>query len=215
VDNQAIRIRITYAKAGELRYTGNLDMQRLWERIFRRSRLPVAYSKGYHPQVRIQQACALPLGFSSTCELLDVWLDTTSEPSGIQPVLQAASPPGIKIISVVQVDLHAPPLQTQVTAAVYQSYLLDPRAAKGLSEKVSQLLATEHIPRVRRDKPYDLRPLIESLDLLPTSDSSLLPGLRMRLSAREGATGRPEEVLDALGLNPLEIRVERTVLILK
>jgi hypothetical protein len=37
----------------------------------------------------------------------------------------------------------------------------------------------------------------------------------MRLAAREGATGRPEEVLDALGI-PLETaRVERTRLIFK
>jgi hypothetical protein len=39
--------------------------------------------------------------------------------------------------------------------------------------------------------------------------------LFMRLSAREGATGRPEEVLDALGL-PLDgIHTERTRLIFK
>ena len=37
----------------------------------------------------------------------------------------------------------------------------------------------------------------------------------MRLAARDGATGRPEELLDALGL-PLETaRIERTRLILK
>jgi hypothetical protein len=37
----------------------------------------------------------------------------------------------------------------------------------------------------------------------------------MRLAAREGATGRPEEVLDALGI-PLETtRIERTRLILQ
>ena len=37
----------------------------------------------------------------------------------------------------------------------------------------------------------------------------------MRLSAREGATGRPEEVLDALGI-PLDgARIERTQLIFK
>jgi hypothetical protein len=37
----------------------------------------------------------------------------------------------------------------------------------------------------------------------------------MRLAARDGATGRPEELLDALGI-PLETtRVERTRLILK
>jgi hypothetical protein len=38
--------------------------------------------------------------------------------------------------------------------------------------------------------------------------------LYMRLAAREGATGRPEEVLESLGLDPTAARIERTALIL-
>ena len=65
----------------------------------------------------------------------------------------------------------------------------------------------------RRGKPYDLRPLIEDLRLDQSLDGSLR--LDMRLSAREGATGRPDEVLDELGI-PLEAaRVERTRLVFK
>ena len=37
----------------------------------------------------------------------------------------------------------------------------------------------------------------------------------MRLAAREGATDRPEEVLDALGITFEETRIERTRLIFK
>jgi len=37
----------------------------------------------------------------------------------------------------------------------------------------------------------------------------------MRLSARDGATGRPEELLDALGILLEDTRIERTRLILK
>jgi hypothetical protein len=36
----------------------------------------------------------------------------------------------------------------------------------------------------------------------------------MRLTAREGATGRAEEVLDALGLDPTEFLVRRVELVL-
>jgi len=35
----------------------------------------------------------------------------------------------------------------------------------------------------------------------------------MRLAAREGATGRPEEVLDILGIAFEETRIERTHLV--
>jgi len=78
---------------------------------------------------------------------------------------------------------------------------------------VDSVLASESIIRERRGKTYDLRPLIQELSLTP----SPLPegeGVRvfMRLSAKEGATGRPEEVLDVLGIAFEETRIERTCL---
>ena len=67
-----------------------------------------------------------------------------------------------------------------------------------------------HLCRVeRRGKSYDLRPLIEKLEL--TSENKIL----MKLSAREGATGRPEEVLDVLGISIEHAQVERTNLIFR
>ena len=35
------RFRITFARTEPLRYTGNLDMQKVWERYLRRSGIPV------------------------------------------------------------------------------------------------------------------------------------------------------------------------------
>ena len=58
------RIRLTYSKGGELKYTGNLDMMKVWERTFRRARLRIAYSQGFNPQPKIHQALPLPLGFT-------------------------------------------------------------------------------------------------------------------------------------------------------
>ena len=65
--------------------------------------------------------------------------------------------------------------------------------------------------RGKRRKPYDLRPLIEELRLVETVDS---PTLHMRLSLQEGKTGRPDEVLYALGLDPADTRIHRTQIIL-
>ena len=63
---------------------------------------------------------------------------------------------------------------------------------------------------------YDLRPLIEEFSLLPVSLSEREAQeikIFMRLAAREGATGRPEEVLDVLGIAFEGTRIERTHLI--
>ena len=51
-----MRVRITFAKQGALRYIGNLDLHKIWERSIRRAKLPLAYSQGYHPQPKINLA---------------------------------------------------------------------------------------------------------------------------------------------------------------
>ena len=69
------RIRICYAKTEPLRYTSNLDVHKVWERLLLRARLPLAYSQGFHHQPRINQAAPLPLGFTSRVEMVDIWLE--------------------------------------------------------------------------------------------------------------------------------------------
>jgi hypothetical protein len=69
------------------------------------------------------------------------------------------------------------------------------------------LLAREEIIRRRRGKEYDLRPLIEAIAV--SADENGHPMVEMKLTARAGSTGRPDEVLEALGLDPLSAHIER------
>ena len=226
-----MRLRITFSKSGALRYTGHLDLHSLWERTIRRAGLPLSYTQGFHPGPKLQLASALPLGFIGRTEVVDVWLvdvvraglspssggvSAPDNPSDrpYQEILQPVVPPGLVISSVEVVDERSPALQTQVVSAEYEVTLLDPIEAPGLVKCISALLAAAFLTRERRAKTYDLRPLIESLELLPADGSGAFR-LHMRLAAREGATGRPEEVLDVLGIPFETTRIERTRLILK
>jgi radical SAM-linked protein len=202
-----MRVRLTFTKQGALRYTGHLDLHKIIERSIRRARLPLAYSQGYHPQPKINLAAALPLGFSSRAELMDIWLDGDVE--DIASNLQANVPPGLTILDARPVDVRAPSLQSQVMGAEYEVKITKTGSASGLNEKVASVLESESIPRVRRKKAYDLRPLIEELTL------SVNNQLFMRLSARAGATGRPEEVLTVMGIPVEDVRIERTKLLFK
>ncbi len=208
---EQMRLRITFSKTAAMRYTGHLDLHRAWERAFRRSRLPLAYSQGFHPQPRLNLAAALPLGFTSDCELLDAWLETVQPVEQVLQALTLALPPGMVVRSLEQVDLRLPALQTQTQSAEYEVTLLDP--LPGLAQRLEALLAQSTLPRHRRDRDYDLRPLIEEIVLLAEDGPG--PHLRMRLSVREGATGRPEEVVDVLGASPTSARVRRTRIVLR
>jgi len=201
-----IRIRITYEKGEGMRYTGNLDMQMVWERTIRRAGLPLAYSQGFHPQPRIQQACPLPLGFLSLDEIVDVWLEM-EEPDleCIRTAIQKASPASMIITRINLVDLRSPTLQTRVLSSLYQVTLLEPIPEADLESKISNIQQAITLPRERRGKTYDLRPLIEKLE----ANSSIPQSFMVQLAAREGATGRPEEVLLVMGMDPFSTRITR------
>ena len=202
-----MRIRVTFSKQGALRYIGHLDLHKIWERSIRRAKLPLSYSQGYHPQPKIQLAAALPLGFTSRAEVMDIWLNEDLDSESLPAALEGHMPPGLEILQVEVVDDRAPALQMVVTSAEYQVEITEAGSASGLNHKIASVMESESIPRERRKKQYDLRPLIEELAAANNN------GLFMRLAAREGATGRPEEVLAALEIPIEETRIERTLLI--
>jgi radical SAM-linked protein len=204
-----MRIQITFSKQGALRYTGHLDLHKLWERAARRAELPLAYSQGFHPQPKISMAAALPLGFSSRCEVLDMKLERDIPLEGLRDTLQATLPPGIQVLSIEQIDDHAPALQTRVVSAEYEVTLTEPVDGSELKRRIDAVMGAESILRTRRGKQYDLRPLIESLTCSFSPDGQG-EKIFMKLSAREGATGRPEEVLDVLGIAFEGTHIERT-----
>ena len=220
-----MRVRITFSKTGSLKYIGHLDLHSIWERAARRAGLPLAYTNGFHPQPRIYFASALPLGFTSRCEVVDLRFNQAVDLTDLPDRLQSAMPSGISILHVDGVDELSPALQTQVVAAEYEVTLLgnliipaEPAmshppdqaigsAAAHLQQRTKELLDRSSIPHERRGKAYDLRPLIEKLEIL--SEDKIL----MRLAAREAATGRPEEVLAALEIALEDVRIERISLI--
>jgi len=211
-----MRIRITFVKQGALRYTGHLDLHKLWERALRRAELPLAYSQGFHPQPKMNMAAALPLGFSSRCEVMDMKLEQDIPLENLPTRLNSTLPSGLQVIDVQQVDDRAPALQTQVLAAEYEVTLTASVDGSELKRKIDSVIESNSIPRERRGKTYDLRPLIEQLSLTSTAGPQGGPQevrIFMRLAAREGATGRPEEVLDMLGIAFEGTRIERTRLI--
>ena len=182
-----MRVRITFTKQGALRYTGHLDLHRLWERAMRRAELPITYSQGFHPQPKISLAAALPLGFSSRGEVLDVRLNEEIPIEVISKRLKNSLPPDIRVIHIESVEERAPALQTQVVSAEYEIHLTEPIDGAELTRKVEALMLSKSLIRERRSKVYDMRPLIEMLSVVTEANGEV--GLRMTLAARDGATG--------------------------
>jgi radical SAM-linked protein len=206
-----MRIRITFAKTDHMRYTSHLDVHRTWERTLRRARLPLSYSQGFNPRPKINLAAALPLGFTSDCEIVEFWLDHEISLKQVETQLKEAAPPGIEIQTIEEIENKTPKIPNLVDSADYVVTCLDD--IPDLPNRVSEILAAETLPRERRNKPYDLRPLIEGLRAVTSTEGQNI--IEMCLASRTGATGRPEEALLALGIDPFTTRVHRTKLHLK
>jgi len=202
-----LRVRLLYAKTEMMRYSGHLDVQRTLERTFRRAGLPLLHSRGYHPRPKMHLAAALPLGCTGEHELMDFWLTRPLSLEEIVTALRQAAPPGLRILEVRTVPEDEPPLPNRVIASEYVITLLD--FFPDLNARVAALLVAGRLPRERRGKAYDLRPLIESAEVLP-KDEKGRQRLRLRLSTRQGATGRPDEVLAALEIPLGAARIHRT-----
>jgi radical SAM-linked protein len=210
--NYVQRLRFRFSKAGPARFISHLDLARALERALNRARIPVAYTQGFNRRPRLQFAAALPLGFTSEAELADVWLLERVEPQTAYQQIMSRMAPGITVHEVWEVPLEAPAMQAATVETMFVAFLPEGVDMTALQQKVAAALAAQTLPRERRGKEYDLRPLIHDLALSPVEGGWQLA---LRLALEPAATGRPDEVLAALGLDPLDLHVHRTAIMLR
>jgi radical SAM-linked protein len=213
---QSLRYRITFATRRTLAYVSVLELGKIWERSLRRAGMPLKYSQGYNPRPRLHFAAPLPVGCGCEADLMDVWLETPVDPEAMLTALTDSVSPDLSVIDVRAVPENDAALSEQLTAAEYRVWLRD------VPEEVAQSAVTDFLDSPSfslpkrghkyRGKTYDLRPLVEELRLEDTPTPWI--GLWMRLHARPGATGRPDEVLKALNFSDVPRRCTRTRLIL-
>lgn len=214
-----MRLRVTFSKGGLLTYTSHLDLARAWQRSLRRAGVGLAYSGGFNPRPKLQLAAALPLGHTGEAELLDVWLEKPVPVEDFVGALVPVLPDGLMVSQVCQVTLKEPALQTQVVAAEYGVAVEWDEPEERVEARIEEVLAATELLQERRGKRYDLRPLIERLWLErcpELAEGRAAEGevvLGMQLAAREGATARPEAVLEPLGMGGAFARYHRRRLI--
>ncbi len=211
----AQRLCIAYAVGAGARYVGGLDMGRTWVRALRRLGLPLAYSFGFNPHPRVSIAAPLPVGFAAERELVEVHLDARVEPRDVAARLPAELPPGLSLRGVEELPLDSPPLPARVQAADYVVRFLEAPPAD-LAERLAQLLAAESLPFTRarggKEMHFDLRPRILEA---PVEVREGQIALLLRLVHGPSGAARPEDVLTALGLDPMAARATRTGLVLR
>jgi radical SAM-linked protein len=218
------RFRIVYEKGAGMRFTSHLDLMRSWERSLRRSELPLAFSQGHHPHIKMSFGPPLPLGYRSRAEAFD--LEFSRPPAvDLAERLNAVLADGLRVLAYRPILFKVPSLMSELAGASYRvrfpvSYLEEAGLApdhllETLRARVAGLLDREHVI-VRRQsedqaREFDARPSLVALEASIEETPAVLDA-HVRFTPR--ASVRPEEVV-ALLLPSGDVRtldVERTAL---
>lgn len=209
-------MRVTFSRGEDLKYISHLDLMRLWQRALRRAGVPVAYSEGFSPHPRLSLACPLQVGVTSEAELMDVFLKRRLAPFFFIKALKGKLPRGVDVLGAEEVPLNLPSLQSSMHFAEYRVAIVTEKGPKDVLQAISSFLGRKELPwehmRDKEARKYDLRALVDDLWPIGFQDSELTLGMRLRADAT--GTGRPEQVVAAMGLDEEPKSIHRAKLIL-
>jgi radical SAM-linked protein len=211
-------VRLRFTEHGKVRFISHRDVARAFERAFRITRLPLAFTAGFAPRPKVSFGLALSVGHESDAEYLDVELRETIDPDTLVGPLTEALPEGIDVTGAAALADRAPALQEAITALDYRLVPNDardePLPRRALQALVEASAASPELPatqvRKGQERIVDVKPVIRKLELAHGADA---PVLELSLSTQPRGA-RPREVLDALaavtGVDLVEGRVVRT-----
>lgn len=160
-----MQIRFQFKRGNDLKFIGHLDILRLFERAFKRSRLPVAYSQGFNPRPQIVFGQPMPLGLTSDGEFADVDLASSIDPGEFMITMNTALPPGIQLVDIREIRNPAN-LMGLITGARYRICFEMPENME-IQKIIRDVLDSETINVMKKtksgEKEKNIRPFIYEL----------------------------------------------------
>jgi len=176
------------------------DVAAAWTAALADAGLPLVEGGAVRGRSRLSFGAPLPVGMAAERELIDVVLTERWPAWRVREALAHHMPDGWRLIDAFDVWLGGPPLAGRVVAADYRIELAGEPDPSVLGAAATDLMAATSISRERvkggSTVSYDLRPLVTSIAIRP--GPPVLVRTRTRFDPELG-TGRPEEVVGALG----------------
>jgi len=190
------RVRMKFTKQGAVRFLSHLDLLKCVERALRRAQIPVAYTEGFHPRIRISFGPALALGHASVCELMDIDMADDIDADDAARRLGAALPVGMEIRAAHLLERGARSLQASVERGRYHVAVEAPPdvSRDALAAAVAGFLELTEITLQKKTRTVNLRAFVH--DLRVAEGESL--ALEMLLQMGQEGSVRPEDVVFAL-----------------
>jgi radical SAM family uncharacterized protein/radical SAM-linked protein len=182
------RYRFSFTKIGDARYLSHRQVMDALERAIRGGRVPIRYTEGFNPHIRLSMGPALSVGHEGEAELFD--MDCTSQVRHQHiTAVNGLLPHGIEIVDAKPLLPGAPSLGKMVSASRYRIAPRPvgewPEASPDLDEAVTEAI----------------------LRWTVLSDGSLTVDLNARQAA--GPTTSVKKILQSLGLTETEVQLSR------
>ena len=185
------KVELRLGKLGPLRFLSHHDLLRVLERAFRRARLPVRFTAGFHPRPRIVLPVPLEVGVESADEPVEVEFSRWVPVPEVRTRLAGVLPPQLPLYAV---RLLPPRRGSQPPVEVVYEARPGEAGAEVSEQMLAAFMMEESIPWQRRRPDgvvhLDLRKAVLSLELRGST-------LVMRLRPGQGSA-RPYEVLEYL-----------------
>jgi len=183
------KIRLKYSRDETMRFYSHLDMIRLFTRAIRRAKLPVAFSQGFHPHMKLSFGPPLPIGYFSEAEYLDMQFDSPFEKNHLTRFINNL-PPGVRIAATKLAFSQVDSLTKIINSVSYQVDL--GTVPDNITRKIDQLSGNNEIivARFKKEetKEYSVGQFLYNLTL---NDNKL----EMLLGVTPDGYLRPDEVM--------------------
>lgn len=199
-----MKVRIRFSKTGALVYIGHLDVMRYFQKLFRRSGIPVAYTEGFSPHQILSFSHPLPLGMESAGEYADVELTSRITTQKALESMRKMSVPEIGIMSFKELPEKCENAMASVTAARYEVIMPDIIPFSDIQKAADDFISKDEVIVLKKskknEKEVNIRPLVYELETDPEKNI-----ISMLVSSGSRDNLKPELVINAmLGKNTIE-----------
>jgi radical SAM-linked protein len=166
LQDMTIRVRMKFTKVGRIRFLSHLDFMTLFHRAVVRAQVPIAFSRGFNPHLKIAFGPALPVGMESESEYLDMEIDPFADLLQLMEGLNSTLPEGVRILEALVVPKKMPSLSGSICRYTYGINVPAPYRDR-TEERVQEFLSRASVIVAKEGKQKDIRPCIESLTAGP------------------------------------------------
>lgn len=147
----AKRLRIRWGRTASHTHLSHLDNIRTIEDAIRRSDIPVMYSRGKHPRMKLSFSPPLPVGFTSETEFFDINLKQDYSSQMIN-TLRKSMPEGFKVLEAKAVFARTAALSEVINLVVYTLKLDNSIDTVQLQSRICDIMSKDKLIISRKSK---------------------------------------------------------------